>query len=47
MNKALLRKQTWRIITKPKSLVASTPLPKFYKQASFVKVVLKNKDFWL
>ena len=47
MNKALIEKQAWRIITKPDSLVASTLLLKFYNQKSFVDFALKNGNSWL
>ena len=48
MNEAILGKQTWKIITKPQTLVASILLPKYYNKEQFTKVKPKadNSQIW-
>ena len=46
MNKALLGKQTWRIIQKLDSFMASVFLPKYYKEEPFTKVKQKPSSTW-
>ena len=47
MNKALLRKQAWRIIIKPDSLVTSTLIFKYCKNEQFTKVEPKPGNSWI
>ena len=46
MNRALLGKQAWRILTNPNSLVAASILPKYCKNKSFMDVQPRN-DSWI
>ena len=46
MNRALLGKQAWRILTNPNSLVAASILPKYCKKKSFMDVQPRN-DSWI
>ena len=47
MNKALFGKQAWCFLTKPEALVASTLLPKYYKNEPFIKVKSKPGNSWI
>ena len=47
MNRAMLGKQAWKMITKPSSILATTLLPKFYNKETFVKVKPKECDSWI
>ena len=46
MNKALLGKQAWKIISEPNSLVASTLLPKYCRKTPFTKAESKPGCSW-
>ena len=47
MNKALLGRQAWRMITKPKALMVSTLLSKYCKNELFTKVKPKPGNSWI
>ena len=47
MNRALLEKQAWRILTDPNSLVATSILPKYCKNKSFMDVQLRKNNSWI
>ena len=44
INRALLGKQAWRIISEPKSLMTSTRLPKYYRKRPFIDTEPKLGD---
>ena len=44
MNRALLDKQAWRILSQPDSMVATTFLPKYCKNEPFIKAKPKLGD---
>ena len=46
MNKALLGKQAWRLITNPESLMANI-LPKYCKKEQFIKVKPQPGNSWI
>ena len=47
MNKALLGKKAWRVISEPKSLMAITLLPKYCKEKNFIDYEPKPSDSWV
>ena len=47
MNKVLLGKQAWRMITKLEALVASNLLHKYYKNEQFTQVKAKHGNSWI
>ena len=47
MNKSLLGKQAWRILTDSNSLVVATILPKYCKNKSFMDIQPKKNDSWI
>lgn len=47
LNKTLLGKQAWRLLTKPKNLLASIMTPQYCKNTPFIEIQLRAKDSWI